>query len=483
MTDQDVIDLYRCLLGRAPEAEDTIAAFRHYYPDFDIGRKAILESDEFRDYAARVTGRVGPRGDVAGRVAFALLMQASGTRTPAASDDALRAGFALQIAGLDQARLALMVGDDTDSASIDDLAPMGGEAAAVLHVASVPRPIAAARLADGTSLLTGPWRPEALCRLLAEQKQTLDAVFLLGPPAEAALLPVLLPLLSSRALLAIDLSARWGGAALSALVTAVRSREAPLGREPPLAWRGFAIHHLGSWPLPVRYAPRTATMPDPNLYPAVAVAAIVRNEASCVVNMLQSALPFASFYAVLDTGSDDATPALVQGFFASCAIPSAFAQIGHETFDDRFDAMRNAALDMVPDWVEWVLMLDADEEMAPEDTQALLALVEAGTHAAYALPRYNYVGADKSGQVTPYPDRQVRLLRHGQGRRPRYSGAVHETVRDVELGMPPLDASAIGGPAGGPHIHHLVRRFRNAEAEEQKQSFYRGIAKRHAAPG
>jgi hypothetical protein len=222
-------------------------------------------------------------------------------------------------------------------------------------------------------------------------------------------------------------------------------------------------------------------LPDPNLYPALAVAAIVRNEASCVVNMLQSALPFASFYAVLDTGSDDDTPSLVKAFFANCDIPSAFAQSSHENFADRFDQMRNAVLDMVPDWVEWVLMLDADEEMVPEDTTALLALIEAGTHAAYALPRYNFIGADKSGEVAPYPDRQVRLLRHGGGRRPRYSGAVHETVRGMELGLPPLDASAIGGPRGGPHIHHLVRRFRNREAEEAKQSFYRDIAKRHAS--
>jgi hypothetical protein len=416
---------------------------------------------------------------VAGRVALDLLVQASGTRTPSASDDALRAGFAAQMAGLDQPRLALVIGDDTDSMSIDDLAPMGDEAA-VLHIAAVPRKIAAARLADGTALLTGPWRPEALCRFLARQKQSLDAVFLLGPPAEAALIPVLLPLLSRRALVAVNASATWDGAALSDLVTAMRLHDPPISREPALPWRGFLIHHFGGWPLPVRYAPRTCAMPDPNLYPAVAVAAIVRDEASCVVNMLQSALPFASFYAVLDTGSEDGTPALVQGFFASCAIPSAFAQVGHETFEDRFDAMRNAALDMVPDWIEWVLMLDGDEEMVPEDTQALLDLVEAGTHAAYALPRYNFAGADKSGQASTYPDRQVRLLRNGPGR-PRYAGAVHETVRDVPLCLPPLDASAIGGPPGGPHIHHLVRRFKGAVAEEKKQSRYRDIARRHAS--
>jgi hypothetical protein len=477
MTDQDVIDLYRCLLGRAPENADTIAAFRHYYPDFDIGRKAILASDEFRDYAARITEH---RSDVAGPLALKLLMHASGTRTPASSDTPLRAGFACQIARLNQPRLALVIGDDT-KASIDDLAPMGGPQAAVLHIAAVPRPLAAAVLADGTALLTGPWRPEPLCAFLAQQGHTLDAAFLLGPPADASLIPLLRDILAPHALVAISAAPGWNGAALSDRLSASRADEAPLGREPPLAWGGFLIHHVGGWPLPVTYTPATHTLPDPNQYPAIAVAAILCNESACAINMLRSALPFASFYAVLDTGSDDDTPALVQKFFATCAIPSTFAQAHRETFQNRFDAMRNAVLDMVPDWVEWVLMLDGDEEVVPEDTAALLALVEAGTYAAYALPRYNFRGADKSGEVTTYPDRQVRLLRHGTGARPRYAGAVHETVRGVEIGLPPLDASAIGGERGGPHIHHLVRRFRDREAEDRKQSFYRAIANRHGA--
>jgi len=479
MTDQEVIELYRCLLGRAPENTDTIAAFRHYYPDFDTGRKAILASDEFRDYAARVTGRAEQRGDVAGAVALRLLMQASGTRTVAASDAALRAGFASQIDRLDQARLALVIGDDSDATGIDDLAPMGGPQAAVLHVASVPRPLAAATLADGTALLTGPWRPEALCVWLAQQDQKLDAVFLLGPPAEQSLIPLLRHVLAPRALVAVSTATGWDGYSLSAGLSASRAGEAPLGREPPLAWGGFLIHHFGGWPLPVSYTPANVSIPDANLYPALAVAAIVLDEAACVVNMLQSALPFASFYAVLDTGSEDDTPALVQGFFASHAIPSAFAQAHHEHFEGRFDAMRNRVLSMVPDWVEWVLMLDADEEMVPEDTAALLALIEGGTHDAYALPRYNFTGTDKSGEISTYPDRQVRLLRHSAGA--RYSGAVHETVDGLEIGLPPLDASAIGGTRGGPHIHHLVRRFRDREAEDRKQARYRAIAKRHGS--
>ena len=477
LTDQDVIELYRCLLGRAPESADTIVAFRHYYPDFDTGRRAILTSDEFRDYAAAVTGEAPKRADAAAPLALALLMQASGTRSTSSADTALRGGMAVLLGQLNQARLALVVGDDAPGLPLDDLVPLGGPSAAVLHIASTPRPFAAAALADGTILLTGPWQPAAICDLLARAGQRIDALFLLGPPAETV--PArLLDLLSPRALIAVS-DAAPGSASLNAMIEDRSASAPPIGREPPLAWHGLALHHVGAWLLPVTYTPRACALPDPETYPALGVAAIVRNEAACVVNMLRSALPFASFYAVLDTGSEDATPSLVQAFLASAKVPSAFAHIGRQQFADHFGAMRNAALDMVPDWVEWVLMLDADEEMVAEDAEPLLRLIAAAKYDAYALPRYNYRGADKSGDVTPYPDRQVRLLRHGRGARPRYSGAVHETVRDMPLGLPPLDALALGGDPGGPHIHHLVRRFRDKEAEDRKQAFYREIAARH----
>jgi len=44
----------------------------------------------------------------------------------------------------------------------------------------------------------------------------------------------------------------------------------------------------------------------------------------------------------------------------------------------------------------------------------------------------------------------------------------------------PLDGGALGHDRGGPHIHHLVRRFRSPEAEARKQDFYREIAKANA---
>ena len=473
MTDQDVIELYRCLLGRAPENANTIAAFRHYYPDFDAGRRAVLTSDEFRIFAARVTGETAKREAVSGPLAQALLAAVGVVAADAGAPDALlREGFRLQFGKLEQPRLAVLVGDAGDR-RLDDLAVMGGAEAAVLQIPARPAGLLARPLADGTMLLQSPWAAPATCSFLGGQGLEIDALFVLEPPADLTSLQALVRLLRPQAFVAISVTGGFDAAAVSRLVASVRPGE------PPLEWRGFLIQHLGGWLLPVRYAAPPRPVPQAKAMASVAVAAIVRDEAACVVNMLRSALPFAQFIAVLDTGSIDGTPGLVKSFLESAGVPSAFDIIDHERFEDRFSDMRNTAVAMVPPAYEWVLMLDADEEMAAEDVPVLQALIAEGGCDAYALPRYNYRGADTSGEVSPYPDRQVRLLRHGAGPRPLYSGSVHETVRGWELGNPRLDASALGGARGGPHIHHLVRRFKNTEAEDEKQAFYKRIARRH----
>ena len=318
-----------------------------------------------------------------------------------------------------------------------------------------------------------------MAALLTAMGRPVDALFLLDRTALALWMDALRGNFAQRTL--VVLGPKQDGFDPAGLEAEIRSRH---HCEQSLAWHGLTLLQVGGWMLPVTYtAPAgRAAPPERGAYPALAIAAIVRDEAVCVRNMLASAQPVASFYAVLDTGSRDATPGLVETFLADCGVPSAFARRDHTLFDDDFAAMRNAALAMVPDWVEWVLMLDADEELVQEDHPPLLALLAAVEQdsgvEAFALPRYNFPGADKSGGMIAYPDRQVRLLRHTSDQSVRYGGAVHETVQGTGHRSLPLDAAALGLGRGGPHIHHLVRRFRTPEEEERKQAFYREIAAR-----
>ena len=482
MTDDEVRQLYRCLLGREPENADTVAEFKRYYPTVERGRRAMLVSSEFEASFGRVTGRTPQtRDNPAATLALALLARAASAMPApaarAARDPALQQGMLHVFPRAGGPRFGVVVGDPSATA-LEDLLPFAHPEAAILHVAPgfPPAVPLTGALADGTAVFRLGGDAASVAEILRQFARPFDVLCLLGPPAGPDWVAALRPYCAARSLV---VAAGPDADAIGAAIADARLAE------PVQLWHGLDLHHVGAWLLPVTYAPpgTEAAEPDLEAYPALAVATIVRDEAVCVENMLRSARPVASFYAVLDTGSSDTTPALAQAFLAGCGVPFAFAQRDHAAFADDFAAMRNAALAMVPDWIEWVLMLDADEELVPEDAPALLELIAGRTHEAYALPRYNFPGSDKRGTMLSYPDRQVRLLRHTPDGRIGYSGAVHETVRGVDAGQPPLDSSAMGGTRGGPHIHHLVRRFRTPEQEERKQAFYREIAGRRAVPG
>ncbi len=482
MTDEEVIALYRCLLGRDPEAANTVAAFKAYYETLDRGRRAIFVSNEFGTVFARTTGRVLDSGEhVAASLALALLARAA--PPPEATQDAdpaLAAGMRRFFEGEERARFAIAVGEPRGLA-LQDLAPFGQPEAAILHVAEGFPPVfpAIATLPDGTTVFRLGADPKDVAALLTGLGRPIDALYLLDHSAGPHWVDAMRGNFAQHTL--IVLGPAQNGLDPAALEAGIRARH---HCEPSVAWHGLTLLQVGGWMLPVTYtqSPARPAPPVRGAYPALAIACIVRDEAVCVRNMLASTQPVASFYAVLDTGSQDATPAIAQAFLADCGVPHAQAQRDHTLFDDDFAAMRNAALAMVPDWIEWVLMLDADEELVAEDHTALLALLaraeEDSSVDAFALPRYNFPGADKSGSMIAYPDRQVRLLRHTPDHRVRYGGAVHETVQGTGHRSLPLDTAALGLARGGPHIHHLVRRFRTPEEEERKQAFYREIAAR-----
>jgi len=485
ISEQEVIELYRCLLGRAPESADTIKAFQGYYPSYERGRKAVFGSDEFINFYARVTGKV-PASLDAGTLALAFLGRAGGGHKTAAfpENHAVRAGF--QPAFLDSAarpapRFGVVVGAPA-GLRLEDLAPFAAPGAILLHVApGFPPAVPLVQvLENGTTVFGLNAGADTVRALVEAHCPRIDVLYLLGAPASEAWAASLWPVLAQRMLMVIGRShGEFDASAISAAIEVAHHCEGIQHVE------GLRAHHFGTWLLPVRYqAPIVApALPDRTSYPRLGVAAIVRDEENCIENMLRSAAPVASFFAVLDTGSSDATIARARNFLASSGVPHTLAQKDRAAFDYDFSAMRNTALCMVPTAMDWVLMLDADEELVAEDYTPLLELMAAATHEVFALPRYNFPGRDKEGLVTFYPDRQVRLLRNTPDRRIRYSGYVHEKIRFIAPGYPLLDASAAGGTRGGPHIHHLVRRFRTPEEEERKQANYREIIRRHGPQG
>ncbi|MCM3274077.1 glycosyltransferase family 2 protein [Paenibacillus elgii] len=139
----------------------------------------------------------------------------------------------------------------------------------------------------------------------------------------------------------------------------------------------------------------------------------MKDEEEQLPRSLTSVAGIASEIIVVDTGSTDRSAAIAREFGASV--------YDHEWGDD-FSKARNQALDVASG--DWILMLDADEELAPECLPLLSESLCRSDAFAYALHFVNYYG-----QLTEYlsfTDSCCRLFRNLPNL--RYSGKIHEDI-------------------------------------------------------
>ncbi|WP_433296748.1 glycosyltransferase [Pseudonocardia sp. CA-142604] len=134
---------------------------------------------------------------------------------------------------------------------------------------------------------------------------------------------------------------------------------------------------------------------------------IVRNEAKFLGDCLRSLQSIADEVIVVDTGSTDETPAIAAAHGAV---------VRHFQWCDDFAAARNAALDAASG--EWILYIDADEQLQPVERTAVEALLRRTDALAFRLL------LRPSPRATPY--REYRLWRNDP--RIRFDGVIHEKV-------------------------------------------------------
>ncbi|MBX3746076.1 MAG: HAD-IA family hydrolase [Verrucomicrobiae bacterium] len=143
--------------------------------------------------------------------------------------------------------------------------------------------------------------------------------------------------------------------------------------------------------------------------PRLSVCLIVRNEEEFLPACLASVRSIADQIVVVDTGSTDRTVEIAGEFGAEV--------YSFEWCDD-FSAARNAALERVTG--DWVLALDADEELPQAEHGKLLAAIGRAGYIGYRLPLVN-VGVEHEG-VSYVP----RLFRNAPGL--FYISRVHEQI-------------------------------------------------------
>jgi len=156
--------------------------------------------------------------------------------------------------------------------------------------------------------------------------------------------------------------------------------------------------------------------------PRLSLCLIARDEARFLPDCLASVAGTVDEIVVADTGSQDHTADIAA---------AAGARVVHHAWADDFAAARNAALDASTG--DWILVLDADERLAPGAGTAIREAISAGGFHCGLLPLHNanaldasareiLSGAARIGEPVALP----RLLQRDDAL--RWWGAIHETV-------------------------------------------------------
>jgi len=147
----------------------------------------------------------------------------------------------------------------------------------------------------------------------------------------------------------------------------------------------------------------------------LSIAIITKNEEANLARTLAS-VRWADEIVIVDSGSTDGTAVIAREYGAKFFV---------EEWKG-FGAQKNSAIAKCSG--DWVLALDADEEVSPalaEEIRTLLA--GQPQHDAYFLPRRNFFLGRWMRHGGYYPDPKLRLFRRGSAQ--FEERAVHETIR------------------------------------------------------
>lgn len=158
----------------------------------------------------------------------------------------------------------------------------------------------------------------------------------------------------------------------------------------------------------------------------LSAALIVRNEERFLETCLRSLVGRVDEIVVVDTGSSDRSPEIAEGFGA---------RLVHRAWSDDFSSARNASIDAALG--EWILYVDADEEVVTFDRSSVEADLADPRAACYTVRLRPLAG------YTRY--REYRLFRNHPDL--RFHGVIHESLVPALTALRQREGLRIGASA------------------------------------
>ncbi len=209
--------------------------------------------------------------------------------------------------------------------------------------------------------------------------------------------------------------------------------------------------------------------------PTLGLSMIVKNAADTIRPCLESAHKLVQQIVIADTGCTDNT----------CDIAREFgANIVSFPWVNDFAKARNAAL--APMTTDWILILDADEELDHAAGQHLPALLVAKDVGGYVTPIRNYMlsrfnrGWDRVGVPNDYLHERAKhapsYIAHENCRLFRKHPGIYFSGRVHELVEPQITTLALSLLPATFFIHHFGQLV-DQQARDKKNAFYRDLLK------
>ncbi len=207
--------------------------------------------------------------------------------------------------------------------------------------------------------------------------------------------------------------------------------------------------------------------------PTVGLSMIVKNEAETLRHCLQSVSGVVSQIVIADTGSTDGTVDIAREFGATViSVP----------WENHFANARNAALELME--TEWVLVLDADEELDGKAKAQLPELLRPWNVGGYLVAIRNYIptvtgrGWDRVAEPNrnkhPRARQAPAYFVHENCRLFRRDPEIYFVGRVHELVEPRIQALGRQLPMAPIFIHHFGQ-LAQEEARHRKAAAYRDL--------
>ncbi|MDI6799987.1 MAG: glycosyltransferase [Actinomycetota bacterium] len=148
--------------------------------------------------------------------------------------------------------------------------------------------------------------------------------------------------------------------------------------------------------------------------PTISLCMIVKDEEENLDRCLASVKEAVDEIVIVDTGSSDRTVEIAKGYGA---------KVFHHDWTGDFSAARNVSLEMATS--DWILWLDADEEIILGDEQMISSTVSKAGFEAFFVTEYNFMeGGDSEADVLV--SMPVRIFRNRKEY--RFKRAIHEQI-------------------------------------------------------